>query len=548
MRSPSFCGFVVLLAGAAAAQTTMYTSANRPYQSTVWLQSMVRSRAGHLFVVYTDPFRPPQNDIAVGRSTDGGRTWNMQWQTGFAALAATDLGNNSPAVAIDDQDNLHLVWCHVGVDDNSWSNHYLRWDASRQAWGPEVALNSPARRQRYNGIAVDSRNQVWILTNTGFWLGFLQRSNVPYAADHVFNNFSPPLATSLNFEHMHMIVDALDRLHIGFYNFGASWSNYHLWIDPGASSPAWSAMATFGTPNSGADFYTALAADLAGNVYCVYGVETPGVSSGPDPYWELRKWDGITTAWSSPIAVGKTTRTNLSQGGKDNDCAFLAAACDETTGELYFTYRDLDTGTFRLLRWRDGNPAPTPYATLMTTGSKPANTLNYFMHPQIRGTLFPYFNRASVELHISYEVGDETASTPNYTLFLDRFPVGSLKSLAAPRLGTAFPLDISALADAGKSYVLGLSMTGIQPGIALQNRFLPLVPDSLFFVTVQNLVPSLFRGFQGVLDGSGMARASLVIPNAPALVNLALHAAFVTWTGTAGLSTISNPLTFTIAP
>jgi hypothetical protein len=123
MKKLSLWGFVMLAASVAAAQTSMYTSTNRPYQSTVWLQSMVRNKAGHLFVAYTDQFQPPQNDIAIGRSTDGGRTWNMQWQTRFAALATTDLGNNSPALAIDDQENLHLVWCHVGVDDNSWANH-----------------------------------------------------------------------------------------------------------------------------------------------------------------------------------------------------------------------------------------------------------------------------------------------------------------------------------------------------------------------------------------------------------------------------------------
>ena len=33
-----------------------------------------------------------------------------------------------------------------------------------------------------------------------------------------------------------------------------------------------------------------MAADLAGNVYCVYGVELPGVTNGPDPYLALRKW------------------------------------------------------------------------------------------------------------------------------------------------------------------------------------------------------------------------------------------------------------------
>ena len=70
----------------------------------------------------------------------------------------------------------------------------------------------------------------------------------------------------------------------------------------------------------------------------------------------------------------------------------------------------------------------------------------------------------------------------------------------------------------------------------------------MFFLTARNLLPGIFQNFSGVLDGCGTAQARIAIPNLPALVNLKLHAAFVTYSGAARVRTISNPYTFTILP
>jgi len=547
MRSQCTFILMMLLVATAAGQTTMSTTTGyRHFDGHSWLLSKVRDRSGSLYLCYTDQFKPPQRDIAIARSTDGGKTWNMTWQTGFAAVTSTAYGNLAPVMAIDDQENLHLAWCNVADSGaTQWSTHYRRWNAGSKTWSKELSLSTPGMRQRFNCIAVDSNNHVWVLRGQGTWGAVLMRSNKPYVSDDSFNTYSPPISTGLKVERPHMIVDALDRVHISHYNYTGSWSNYHQWIDPGAATPAWSPSFNFGTPNSGADFNTCMAADLAGNVYCVYGVELPGVSNGPDPFLAIRKWDGAAMKWSNEIKFYTTKRSQLKEGGKDNECDFIAGACDEITGEFYLVYRDFDSGEFLLARWHDGDPAPTTFARLMNTGTLPTNALNYFTYPQIRGTIFPSFNRTALGLDLTYTVGHEAAATPKYTLYFDGFPVGSLSSFGIPRIGTKSPLDLSAIADTGMAYAMAISLAGIQPGLPFGRMNLPLVPDTIFYITAANTIPLVFQNFHGTLDTSGAAKANLAIPNMGVLAGIKVHAAFVTYPGPAGVKTVSNPFTFT---
>lgn len=547
MRTLGALVLLVGLAGIVTAQTPVNTTNGyRHFDGHSWLLSKVRDKAGNLYLCYTDQFQPPQNDIAIAMSGDGGKTWILKWQVGFATISSIDLGNRAPVMAIDSKENLHLAWCHVGKDDNSWSTSYRRYDLTTKTWSKEVSLSVPGRRQRFNCIAVDSNDQVWILRNTGFWDGFLHRSAKPSASDDTFVNFSPSFPTTCALERPHLIVDALDRLHISHYNYRGSHSNYHYWIDPAATSPQWSTHFNLGTPNSGGDFNTAMAADLNGNVYVVYVVEMPGVASGPDPYLALRKWDGMTQTWSSELKFYTTQRANLTENNIVNGCDFIAAACDESTGEFYFTYRDFDTGDWLLARWRDGDPKPTTYAKLLDTGKLPTNALNYFAYPQLRGTVTPVFNRAAHGLDLTYTVGHETGTTPKYTLFFDHFGIGSLSSRGSPRIGTTYPMDLASLSEPGMGYVVAVSSTGI--GSVLQidaRRYVPLIPDPFFFVAVGNLLPTVFNDFHGLLGAAGTAQAKLVIPNAGALVGTSVHAAFVTYAGSA-IGVISNPHSFKI--
>ena len=119
----------------------------------------------------------------------------------------------------------------------------------------------------------------------------------------------------------------------------------------------------------------------------------------------------------------------------------------------------------------------------------------------------------------------------------------ALSMTAPPKLGTAVPMTLNSPGDAGKTYVLASSFgnSGIpMPG----KRSIPLALDALTILTVQNLVPSVFKNYQGTLNGSGVATATLALPGTSALTGQTIYSAFIVvdQKGPGGIGTISNGL------
>ena len=550
MRRFGFVALTLLLAGTLAAQSVVYTGGSRGFITSVSPRMIVQDKAGNLYALYRDQMNLPATEwrLGVAQSTDAGKTWNLTWQTGFDTNPAGEYGNIPCGLAIDSQENLHVIWCHEKTNYQSADVRYNRWDKTTQTWATEAQLVANGYGRTLGAIAVDSQDYVWIVYPTASsWQGTVGRSDVPTASDMKFSATSPAFPAQ-TCQHASLVLDGLDRVHVSFYSTANGATVHHMWLDPSAATPAWSSAKPLGNNNSQADYYSCLAADLVGNVYIVYGVD---VQSGKtaDPFWELRKWDGQTQTWSSAVPIYKTTRAQYKPSGTDNDGRVISAACDETTGELYFTYRNFDSGEFILGRWHDGDAAPTTYAKLTNTGSLPANSRNYMLYPNFRGTVYPSFNRTHIRLDLIYCVGDQNASIPVYTYHHDPFPIGSLSSAGVPKIGTAFPLDLAALQDGGKAYILALSLTGLTPGLPIDRRFIPLVADNLFFTTAANQIPAIFQNFSGVLSAGGTAQATFNIPNLPPLVSIPVYGAFITAPGgPSGVNTISNPFTFTIQP
>ena len=70
-------------------------------------------------------------------------------------------------------------------------------------------------------------------------------------------------------------------------------------------------------------------------------------------------------------------------------------------------------------------------------------------------------------------------------------------------------------------------------------RRIPLWPDNLFAATASNVLPAIFKNFNGILDAKGDAQANIVIPNDQALIGIAFFTAFVNYSGGSILN-ISN--------
>lgn len=119
---------------------------------------------------------------------------------------------------------------------------------------------------------------------------------------------------------------------------------------------------------------------------------------------------------------------------------------------------------------------------------------------------------------------------------------------ASPQIGQTADWMLDDVFGGSKFYLAALSFGNA--GIPLPGqdiRTIPITFDALAYASAANLLPIL-TDFQGVFHPTGFARAKLAIPNVPALVNLRLHMAFLTFNpaSPSGIITVSQPFSFVI--
>jgi len=98
-------------------------------------------------------------------------------------------------------------------------------------------------------------------------------------------------------------------------------------------------------------------------------------------------------------------------------------------------------------------------------------------------------------------------------------------------------------ADAGLNYI-GASSLGAGP-IPIGCWQLELDPDLLLILSSSGALPGTFQNFQGVLDASGQATPSILLPNVNALIGLVINNAFVTLQGS-GIKSVGRSARFVI--
>jgi hypothetical protein len=112
-----------------------------------------------------------------------------------------------------------------------------------------------------------------------------------------------------------------------------------------------------------------------------------------------------------------------------------------------------------------------------------------------------------------------------------------------PLWGQPYQVGLNIPSEAGKIYLAAAAM-GSRRGIQLgPGQRVPLDPDALFYLTLQ--VPTMFIGFQGVLDKSGSASLIIQIPAWPRLQGFRFFLAAVTLDA-GGIRVITEPFGVTI--
>lgn len=143
-------------------------------------------------------------------------------------------------------------------------------------------------------------------------------------------------------------------------------------------------------------------------------------------------------------------------------------------------------------------------------------------------------------------VGPDLTHNGSLDAFVARISFHDVVLGGTGRVDSTVTLSLHASDSSGLSYQVGSSL-GTGP-IPIGNRQIGLSADDLLVVTVGDLWPWVFSGYQGVLDAQGDGQAAIHIPNVQALIGLRIHSAFVTLDPTApwGIRAISDTESFKI--
>jgi hypothetical protein len=157
-------------------------------------------------------------------------------------------------------------------------------------------------------------------------------------------------------------------------------------------------------------------------------------------------------------------------------------------------------------------------------------------------------------------LGAASTASGLYVMDLNTNAIATLASLSSVTLQKVFPdRDVSTLrrspgvweialhfaGEAGNGYVVGLSLSGIRPGVLLPDgRRVPLNVDNLTSLSVNSLLGPLFVGGAGTLNAFDRGMAVLDVSSLPVLKGIPVWALALTLDPKAplGIRTIADPL------
>ena len=162
------------------------------------------------------------------------------------------------------------------------------------------------------------------------------------------------------------------------------------------------------------------------------------------------------------------------------------------------------------------------------------------------GNIYVAGSTDSTPASFPVQAGPKLTHSGGYDAFVAKIGPTILLGSGTTRPGGTLNLNLSAPGDATLPYQVGTSL-GTGP-IPIDTRKLDLSPDDLLRLSAGNFWPSIFSGYRGVIDNKCQAKASINIPNIPALIGTKPHTAFVTLDPAAasGVRSISNTFSFTI--
>ena len=197
---------VIVSTGRITEESTAYTNARR----------LVRDSLGNLYLAYTKIYPPHYgvSQVFVAKSTDNGQTWQ---DIGNAPFQHSWDWQFYPSLVVDSVNNLHCVWQEYDLVYEGYQIFYSRYNGL--SWTEKINISEVPNYDQFTpAIAIDSQDNLHVVW-TGGDSTFGEYSQIKYSSyDKATNVWSTPINISkiANYQQLcpSIAVDSKDNVHI----------------------------------------------------------------------------------------------------------------------------------------------------------------------------------------------------------------------------------------------------------------------------------------------------------------------------------------------
>jgi len=258
-------------------------------------RKLARTSDGTLWCVYSRS-DGTYYQIYASYSKDGGKTW-IEEQVSYG----TDT-QDRPGIAVDSEDNIHVVWRGLGWGNNPdvWNLQYRKRTSS--GWQPQEAVTDENADQEHPSIAVDSNDNLHIVwlglgwgTNTGYYnIQYRRRTSSGWQSREAVSDIDANQLVPM------IAIDDDDNVHVVWR--GTGWgtnTGYHNIQYRKRTSTGWEPQEAV-TDKDADQVNPSIAIDSGGNVHVVWFGKGWGTNT---TNWNIQYKRRTSSGWGSREAV-----------------------------------------------------------------------------------------------------------------------------------------------------------------------------------------------------------------------------------------------------
>jgi hypothetical protein len=253
-------------------------------------------------------------------------TTSQSWSTTEVVSSGIPGNSQYPNLAIDSMDNVHVVWYDYtdylgsGTDPDIF---YKFWNTTSLSWSITEVVSTESTLDAFSPIlAIDGQDNVHVVwwdstnylssgTDYDVFYQFRNSTTQSWSATEVVSTESIAYSSSPI-----LAIDSKDNVHVAWYDWtdylgcGGDYDIFYKFWN--ATSQSWKATGVVSTESTSHSSYPSLAIDNQDNAHVAWGDSSHYLDFGTDEDIFYKFWNGTSQSWSTTEVI--STESTLASG------------------------------------------------------------------------------------------------------------------------------------------------------------------------------------------------------------------------------------------